>query len=77
MFKLRVVAAGIGLLSLCSVPVIGQELGNSPYSRFGLGDEAPVGFLRNTGMAGVGVSSAGTVTQQPLGYLRDCCQQPV
>src|SRR5436190_23108412 len=32
--------------------------GNSPYSRIGIGDIAPIGTLRNIGMGGIGISSA-------------------
>ena len=39
------------------LPLQAQELGNSPYSRYGVGDMAPRGFSRTAGMAGAGVSS--------------------
>jgi hypothetical protein len=38
-----------------------QTLGNSPYSRLGLGEMSPgTGLVRNQGMAGVGVASSST-----------------
>jgi len=46
---------GIFLLILFLVPVLtfGQAATNSPYSRFGLGDQQRMGFTRNIAMGGI------------------------
>ncbi len=50
--------AALLALVLSAGSVRGQSLGNSPYSRLGIGEAAPgAGLLRNQGMAGVGVAS--------------------
>jgi hypothetical protein len=38
--------------------VIGQQIGTSPYSQFGIGDLANEGYSRNVGMAGAGLASS-------------------
>ncbi len=37
--------------------IIGQSLGNSPYSSLGLGERLPIGYAENQAMAGIGVAS--------------------
>lgn len=46
----------IFLLTFLALQTQGQNLGNSPYSRFALGDLIPLGFSNANGMGGVGVS---------------------
>jgi hypothetical protein len=56
----------LAIFSLFTSWAYGQQLngternfsGNSPYSKVGIGDIAPIGTLRNIGMGGIGVSSA-------------------
>ena len=50
----------IGLALLCVVPAAqAQYIGNTPYSRYGLGEiNTNLGNARNAGMAGAGISAA-------------------
>ena len=50
---------GLPLLTLLAVPhTYGQGLGNSPYSRIGIGDANPnTGGVRQRGMGGVGLAA--------------------
>ncbi|WP_242921569.1 OmpP1/FadL family transporter [Pontibacter liquoris] len=55
--KLRVL---IGFALLCMAPAAqAQYIGNTPYSRYGLGEiNSNLGNIRNAGMAGAGISAA-------------------
>lgn len=57
-------AGGLSLLGLlvASPAVLGQGLGNSPYSRLGLGDASlNAGGVRQMGMGGIGVAAPNSV----------------
>ncbi|MBT9392243.1 hypothetical protein KLP40_03625 [Hymenobacter sp. NST-14] len=56
----------LGLLAASSV-ALGQGLGNSPYSRLGLGDASPnAGGVRQMGMGGIGVAAPNSVNVNEL-----------
>ncbi|TGE20707.1 hypothetical protein E5K00_22225 [Hymenobacter aquaticus] len=59
---------GLVVLGLMAAPnVHGQGLGNSPYSRLGLGDYVPnLGGVRQMGMGGVGVAAPNSVNVNDL-----------
>ncbi|MCB2380152.1 hypothetical protein LGH70_21330 [Hymenobacter sp. BT635] len=59
---------GLVVLGLMAAPnVYGQGLGNSPYSRLGLGDySANVGGVRQMGMGGVGVAAPNSINVNDL-----------
>ncbi|TAH27674.1 MAG: hypothetical protein EAZ07_00315 [Cytophagales bacterium] len=48
------------LLSFIHSTIYAQNLGNSPYSTYGIGDISPVGQIRNIGMGNTGVGSSNT-----------------
>src|SRR5688572_172603 len=57
MYKISSLLGGIALL-LSLQPSQAQDLGNSPYSRIGLGELNPVpGNIRNFGMGNIGVAT--------------------
>ncbi len=48
----------ISLITVAFIPSIyGQNLGNSPYSTYGIGDLNPTGLIRNVGMGNTGISN--------------------
>ncbi|MDU0372195.1 hypothetical protein ACFPAF_17465 [Hymenobacter endophyticus] len=62
-------AGGLSLLGLlaASPAVLGQGLGNSPYSRLGLGDASlNAGGVRQMGMGGIGVAAPNSVNVNEL-----------
>ncbi|RSK47978.1 porin family protein [Hymenobacter rigui] len=62
-------AGGLSLLGLLAAApaVLGQGLGNSPYSRLGLGDASlNAGGVRQMGMGGIGVAAPNSVNVNEL-----------
>lgn len=61
-------AGGLSLLGLlAAAPALGQGLGNSPYSRLGLGDASlNSGGVRQMGMGGIGVAAPNSVNVNEL-----------
>ncbi|MCA8833034.1 OmpP1/FadL family transporter [Hymenobacter pini] len=67
--KFAGLAGGFSLLGLlaASPAVLGQGLGNSPYSRLGLGDASlNAGGVRQMGMGGIGVAAPNSVNVNEL-----------
>jgi hypothetical protein len=57
--KLKLAAAAVFLL-LHTQQLKAQTISNSPYSRFGIGEINPEGFVRNIGMGNTGVAAPST-----------------